>query len=117
MGFVVMTSASFYALPTEPPNGWPENLVWPAGKTIDGQVQFTIADSDMHDIMSWIATTYNAQLAGTTPPPVPIPAGFNIIAQWFVGFMKATQDSTQRHHTVPAMVPPPIEITGQATAA
>jgi len=111
MGTVQITSASFAALPASAPDNWPSNLTWPPTGTVNGSKTFNISDNDMLQMLSWIATNYNAAIvAGKTPPgPYSVPA-VGIFLAWLQGFMNATMDATQRHHTVPAQVPPPISI-------
>ena len=110
MGTVTVTSSGFAALPPTAPPNWPSNLVWPSGGAINGNKAFTISDADAQQMLSWIATNYNATLVGNNPPPVTVPA-VGILLAWLQGFMNATTDAVQRHHTTPPVAPPPITIS------
>lgn len=110
MGTMAITSSGFAALPAQPPKNWPSNMTWPSGGSINGTKNYTISDADAQQILSWIATNYNAELIGTNPPPVTVPA-LQIYVAWLNGFMAATTDSVQRQQYVPAAVPPPITIS------
>ena len=112
MGTVAITSSGFAALSATAPDGWPDSLVWPAGGAINGTKNYTISDADAAQMLAWIATNYNAQLIAGKPgsPPFSISA-IAVILAWLQGFMQATTDATQRHHTQPAQVPPPISIS------
>lgn len=104
-----ITSSGFAALPTTPPGNWPASINWPSGGAINGTKTYTISDVDAQQMLAWIATTYSTQLVGANNPPVTVPA-VQIFVAWLNGFMQATTDSTQRHHTTPPAVPPPISI-------
>lgn len=104
MGTVTITSAGFAMLPTNPPDNWPGNIVWPGGVRINGTWTYTITDTDMQAMMSWMADTYQSQF-------VEPPTGLAVLKAWLDGFMQATTDSTQRHHTTPPVVPPPVSIS------
>ena len=110
MGTVQITSTGFAALPGTPPKNWPTNIVWPGGATFNGSKSYTISDADAQQIFSWIATTYNAQLVGTNPPPVSVPA-LQIFVAWLNGFMQATTNSVQQQQITPAVTTPPISIS------
>jgi hypothetical protein len=109
MGTMAITSTGFAPLPAQAPKNWPSNMTWPAGGSINGTKNYTISDADAQQILSWIATTYNAQLVGTNPPPVIVPA-LQIFVAWLNGFMNATTNSVQQQQYVPAALPPPITI-------
>jgi len=109
MGTVAITSSAFGALPAAAPKNWPTNLVWPQGGSINGSKSFTISDTDVQQMMSWIAANYNSTLVGTATPPVTQPAVAYFLA-WLTGFMNATTDAVQRQQTTPAVAPPPISI-------
>jgi hypothetical protein len=110
MGTLAITSSGFAVLPPTAPKNWSDNLVWPAGGSINATKTYTFSDADAQQILSWIAANYNAQLVGSGTPPVTIPATQMFLA-WLNGFMNATTDSTQRHNTDPPVVPPPITIS------
>jgi hypothetical protein len=110
MGTVTITSAAFAALPAQAPTHWPSNLVWPAGGSINATKAFTISDADVQQMLSWIATSYNATLVGNNPPPVTQPATAYFLA-WLTAFMQATTNSVQQQQTLPQTVPPPIVIS------
>jgi len=110
MGTLAITSSGFAPLPSTPPNNWPSNLTWPAGGVFNGTKNYTFTDADAAQILAWVAATYNAQLVGSNPPPVTVPA-VQIFLAWLNGFMNATTDSVQRYHTTPPVVPPPITIS------
>jgi hypothetical protein len=112
MGTMAITSSGFANLPAQAPNNWPSNITWPASGIINGTKNYTITDADAQQILSWIATTYNAQLieGKTPPPPFTVPA-LQIYVAWLDGFMTATTDSVQRQQVTPPVVPPPINIT------
>jgi hypothetical protein len=112
MGTMAITSSGFANLPPQAPVNWPSNIVWPGGGTINGTKNFSISDADAQQILSWIATNYNAELiADKTPPPPWIIPALQIYVAWFNGFMAATTDAVQRQQYVPAAPPPPISIT------
>lgn len=111
MGTMTITSAGFAPTPASAPTNWPPNLVWPSAGSFNGTKTYTISDSDALQILSWIATTYNATLiAGKTPPPPYTITALQIFVAWLNGFMAATTDSVQRQQYVPATPPPPISI-------
>jgi hypothetical protein len=111
MGTVTITSAGFGVLPAGAPPQWPSGSVnWPAGGSINGTKAFTINDADVQSMLAWIATNYSTQLVGSNTPPVTVSA-IAIVLAWLQGFMQATTDATQRHHTTPPQVPPPITIS------
>lgn len=109
MGTVTITSAAFAALPTTAPKNWPSNLTWPSAGSINGTKAYTISDSDAQQLLSWIATAYNAQLVGTNTPPVTVSA-ISMFLAWLQGFMQGTTMAVQQQQTTPAVVPPPISI-------
>jgi hypothetical protein len=113
MGTLAITSSGFAAMPGTAPPGWPANIVWPAGGSINGTKTFTISDADAQQMLAWIAWRYNAQLTGDalpTAPPVSISA-IQIFLVWLNGWMDATTDATQHYHTPAPVVPPPISIS------
>jgi len=114
VGTLTLTTAGFAALPAQVPKYWPTNLVWPNGGNLNASKTYTISDSDMQQMMSWMATAYGSEMiAGVSPAPVP-PVFFNAVQYflyWFNGFMQATTDATQHQQTDPPVVPPPISIT------
>jgi len=109
MGTMTITSSGFASLPAQVAKNWPSNITWPNGGSINGTKAYTISDADAQQIMSWIATTYNAQLVGANPPPVSVPA-LQIFVAWLNGFMNATTNSVQQQQITPPVVPPPIGI-------
>jgi hypothetical protein len=104
MGTVSITSAGFLPLPSTPPAGWPSNLTWPQGGSINGTKSYTISDADAQQMLSWIASTYNSNLPTN-------PSAIAILLVWLNGWMAATTNSVQQYHTTPPTVPPPISIT------
>jgi|SRR5215831_18475680 len=109
MGTMQITSAGFAALPAQAPNNWPDNLTWPPTGNLNATKTYTISDVHAQEILAWIGANYNAQLVGTNPPPVTVPAPAMFLT-WLNGFMQATTDAVQRQQTSPAVVPAPISI-------
>jgi hypothetical protein len=109
MGTVTITSSGFSALPASAPLHWPPNLTWPVGLAVNGTKSYTISDTDMLAMLSWIATTYNTTLVGASTPPVTVTAAQLLLA-WLNGWMQAVTNAVQQQQTVPASPPPPISI-------
>ena len=112
-GTITITTNGFSILSKTPPDGWPEGIEWPGGKPADGNnpngtATATMNDADFTAMMAWMAANYF--VPNTAEPPVPTAA--EVVVAWIRSWLQGSIDGTQRHHTAPPIVPPPIEITG-----
>ena len=114
-GTLTVTTAGFANTPATAPSGWPSNLKWPNGQTINGTKTYTISDADYQLMLTWAANANNAQIIAAAGPPTGTPpvytvTGLNILLSLVQNWVNGMIQAVSVQFTTPAQPPPPITI-------
>ena len=114
-GTLTVTTAGFANTPGTAPSGWPSNLKWPGGQTVNGTKTYTISDADYQQMLVWAANANNAQIIAAAGPPTGTPpvytvTGLNILLSLVQNCVNGMIQAVAVQFTTPAQPPPPISI-------
>jgi len=114
-GTLTVTTAGFANTPATAPSGWPANLKWPGGQTVNGTKTYTISDADYQQMLTWAANANNAQIIAAAGPPTGTPpvytvTGLNILLSLVQNWVNGMIQAVSVQFTTPAQPPPPITI-------
>jgi len=114
-GTLTVTTAGFANTPATAPSGWPSNLKWPNGQTVNGTKTYTISDADYQQMLVWAANANNAQIIAAAGPPTGAPpvytvSGLNILLSLVQNWINGMIQAVAVQFTTPAQPPPPISI-------
>jgi hypothetical protein len=114
-GTLTVTTAGFANTPGTAPSGWPSNLKWPGGQTVNGTKTYTISDADYQQMLVWAANANNAQIIAAAGPPTGTPpvytvTGLNILLSLVQNWVNGMIQAVAVQFTTPAQPPPPISI-------
>ena len=114
-GTLTVTTAGFANTPATAPSGWPSNLEWPNGQTVNGTKTYTISDADYQQMLVWAANANNAQIIAAAGPPTGTPpvytvSGLNILLSLVQNWINGMIQAVAVQFTTPAQPPPPISI-------
>ena len=114
-GTLTVTTAGFSNTPATAPSGWPSNLKYPGGQTVNGTKTYTISDADYQLMLTWAANANNAQIIAAAGPPTGTPpvytvTGLNILLSLVQNWVNGMIQAVSVQFTTPAQPPPPIVI-------
>jgi hypothetical protein len=115
-GTLTVSTAGFANTPATAPSGWPSNLKYPGGQTVNGTKTYTISDADYQLMLTWAANANNAQVVAavcpapcTTPPPYTV-TGLQVLVSLVQNWVNGMISAVSVQFTTPAQPPPPISI-------